>query len=365
MKRLPPSAPVLLGLSALAVVGGFALVGPAGPTPPVPVPEATCDIVYEGEPKGGVSFVAPRRPVGPEAVAPVTRIGADWIAVLPYAFLGPDDEVRFDRERQWWGEGVEGVAGTIRMAHEQGLKVMLKPHVWAGRAGWVGDYMPATSQGWTRFEATYTDYILTFATLAETTGAELFVVGTELDRTVRERADFWHRLIDQVEERYRGPLTYAANWDGFDDVPFWDRMDYLGVDAFFPLSEDPTPGAAELQEAWRPIVAELAAACRQHQRPVLFTEFGYRSIDGAAGNQWELPPEGRGDVPSNLQAQVQAYEALFRTWWDEPWFAGGFLWKWFPDDDARADRLRADYTPQHKPVEEVIRRWFGEATADR
>jgi hypothetical protein len=60
----------------------------------------------------------------------------------------------------------------------------------------------------------------------------------------------------------------------------------------------------------------------------------------------------------NLEAQVTAYEALFRTWWERPWFAGGFLWEWSADDRRRGDQIRADYTHQQKPVEEPVRRWY-------
>lgn len=302
--------------------------------------------------------MAPRAPTGPEAFEPLSRIDVGWIAVLPYAFLGSDREVRFDRERQWWGETVEGVAATIRDAHGLGLRVMLKPHLWAG-ADWVGDYAPRSEEEGARFEASYAEYLLTFAALADSLGVELLVVGTELDRTARERPAFWGELIDDVRESYHGPLTYAANWDAVTDVPFWDRLDFIGVDAFFPLSDRDTPTLEELEREWRPIVARVAAECRAHGKPVLFTEFGYRSIDGAAGNQWELPPERRRDVPANPEAQIAAYEALFRSWWERPWFAGGFLWKWFADDAGMARAPRADYTPQHKPVEETIRAWYG------
>jgi len=225
----------------------------------------------------------------------------------------------------------------------------------------VGDYAPGTDEGWLRFEEEYRTYILAFASVAAEEGVDLFVIGTELDRTVRERPEYWFALIREIREVYPGALTYAANWDGAADMPFWGELDYIGVDAFFPLSDAALPGVSELVEAWQPVVRELAALCREYERPVLFAEYGYRSIDGAAGEQWAMPPERASDVPVNTAAQVNAYEALFQSWWDRPWFAGGFLWKWFPEDEARAERLRADYTPQHKPVEGLIREWYGEA----
>lgn len=364
--RVPfPVAGGLLGVSVFAAVGLIAfqggLLGPDSESPAA----TTCEVARpHAAPIGGVSLVAPRRPMGPEAVTPLRRVGAGWVAVLPYAFLEPDGGIRFEAERRWWGEGMDGLASTIRTAHAEGLRVAVKPHLWAGRAGWVGDYAPESEEGWERFDLDYTRYVLAMADLADSLGADMLVVGTELDRTARERPELWTRLIDRVRSRYDGPLTYAANWDGFQDIDFWDRLDYIGVDAYFPLSPRDAPDRAELEAAWAPLVRELAAFCREHQRPILFTEFGYRSIDGTAGNQWELPPEGRSEVPVNLDAQIVAYEALFRTWWERPWFAGGFLWKWFPEDVPRGERLRADFTPQHKPVEALIREWYAETPND-
>ncbi len=319
-----------------------------------------CPVVHPGPPKSGVSFVAPRNPVEAGAVAPVARVGAGWIGILPYAFLDPESHrIHYDREGQWWGERPEGVEATIRYAREAGLRVMVKPHLWGRGMGWVGTYTPLSQEGWDHWKADYTRYILELASLSQELEVELFVVGTELDATVRERPEFWEELIAQVREVYDGALTYAANWDGYEDVPFWGELDFIGVDAYFPLSSEDTPALEELVEAWTPHLESIAELCRRFQRPVLFPEFGYRSIDGAAGGQWELPPERARDVPVNLEAQILAYEALFRRWWDLPWFAGGFLWKWFAEDDeGPSGPTRADYTPQGKPVEAVIYRWY-------
>jgi len=315
-------------------------------------------------PIAGVSFVAPGRAIGVEAVDPVLRVAAGWIAVIPYAFLLADDGgLRFEPERQMWGESPQGVRETVRLARERGLRVLLKPHVWT-REGWIGDYVADSEEGWLRFEEDYRRYLLTFAHLADSLDVEMLAVGTEKDQSALRRPQFWRGLIAEVREIYDGPLTYAANWDRWHEISFWDDLDYIGVDAYFPLSEAATPEVEALFRAWEPVRNDLRRGAERWGRPVLFAEYGYRSIDGAAGRQWELPPErtrgeGVAEPTPNPQAQVNAYEALFQALWDEPWFAGGFLWKWFPDDARWKERPNDDYTPQHKPVEGVIRRWYG------
>lgn len=61
---------------------------------------------------------------------------------------------------------------------------------------------------------------------------------------------------------------------------------------------------------------------------------------------------------------ARAYEAFFRAWWDEPWLAGAFLWKWFLEARGRGwggERAwDTGFTPQGKPAEAVIRRWYGQ-----
>lgn len=358
------------GLRVAFLGGGVALLAAlawgGAPTPPSATgsePVASCpDSELEGTtPIRGVSLVTPRSELEARHLDALDRISAEWIAVLPYARLaangaiqhrsGPEDGPGFSSGR------LDLAAHTIRQANEKGLGVMLKPHLWSG-ADWVGHFAPTSEADRMRFESEYRAFILEFAALADSLQVEIFVIGTELDQTVRERPAFWTDLIGEIRQRFGGKLTYAANWDGFQDVPFWSELDYIGVDAFFPLSTRATPTPDALVDEWAPIVEALRAECRLAGRPVLLTEYGYRSIDASAGPQWEMPREGDPSTPVNLAAQVNAYEALFRAVWAEPWVAGGFLWKWFPDDERLRAERRADYTPQHKPVEDVIRDWY-------
>ncbi len=312
-----------------------------------------------GEGINGVSLSAPRREIGADALAPIAELGANWIAVIPYAFTREDDpRVAFDRERQYWGETAAGVAATVAHAREHGLRVLLKPHLWVRGEGWPGEFELDTDAEWELFEREYSDYILHFARLADSLDVEMFAVGTEVDRSAIAQPDYWRALIVRVRAAYGGALTYAANWDRYAEIEFWDALDYLGVDAYFPLSSAGTPDVETLLEAWEPWTREVERTARRVGLPILFTEFGYRSVDGAAGEQWTLPDGRRArGLPANREAQAAAYEALFRTWWNRDGFAGGFLWKWYPGTpDSRW--VATDYTPQGKPAEAVIHREF-------
>ena len=310
----------------------------------------------------GVSFSAPRREMASDALQSAAAAGADWVAVIPYAFVDPaDPRVAFDRERQFWGETAAGVAKTIEHARGSGLSVLLKPHLWVRGQGWPGEFEPRTSEQWETFLSDYREYILRFAEVADSMDVEMMSVGTEVDLVALARPDYWRAEVRAI---YGGRLTYAANWDQYARIEFWDALDLVGVDAYFPLVDDPTPAVEMLVEAWEPWSDELREVARTTGKPILFAEFGYRSVDGAAGRQWELP-EGRRarGLPSNGAAQAAAYEALFRVWWDRPWFAGGFAWKWYAGTPS-AEWIATDYSPQGKAAETVMASWYeGDASA--
>ncbi|RLD64698.1 MAG: glycoside hydrolase, partial [Bacteroidetes bacterium] len=50
--------------------------------------------------------------------------------------------------------------------------------------------------------------------------------------------------------------------------------------------------------------------------------------------------------------------ALFEEFWKEDWFAGGFLWKWFVNYNEVGGVENNMFTPQNKPVENIIREYY-------
>ena len=94
------------------------------------------------------------------------------------------------------------------------------------------------------------EYIMHYARLAESAKVEAFCIGLELKHAVKERAAFWDGLIAQVRKVYSGKITYAANWDNFHNIPFWIKLDFIGINAYFPLSQENQPTSSELYDAW-------------------------------------------------------------------------------------------------------------------
>jgi len=306
----------------------------------------------------GASLVNPPREITVEQMGEVKRVNAGWVALIPYAFSRDGEpHVSFDHSRQWWGEHTDGNCTLIQYAKAHDLKVMVKPHVWAMGAGWVGDFNLDTEEKWKAWEADYTKYILNHAVKADSMGVELFCIGTEYRIPAKERPQFWRSLIKQVRAVYSGKLTYASNWDNYENITWWDDLDYIGIDAYFPLAEGNHPSMEEIKKAWQPIKQQLAAFSQKWDKPVLFTEYGFQSANGAAGSHWKVD---KSEANANHQLQADAYEATFQALDNEDWWVGGFFWKWH--FTSRYGRWRGtEWTPQDKPAEEVIARWYGKA----
>ena len=304
----------------------------------------------------GISFEGPSESVDAKCYDPMIDLNANWVSLMPYAYArsGSSELVFKNLEWQWWGEGYDGTKTCIRNAHSKNLKVMLKPHLWIGHGQFTGSVSFDNETEWQRWENNYRDYLLMYAQLAAEEDVALFCIGTELNAFVTARPMFWNSLIKDVKEVYAGKLTYAGNWDSFQKFPNWTDLDYIGVDAYFPLVKSETPSLAALNEAWIPYVTSLEAFSDSLGKQILFTEYGYRSIDFAASKPWET---GRSNGV-NLVAQQNAYESLYSSVWNQPWLAGGFLWKWHFYHEKAGGSDDDRFTPQNKPVEILIKNQY-------
>jgi hypothetical protein len=318
------------------------------------------EVVYEGKKIKGICMVAPDKIMSVNEYDAIKAVNAEWVAITPYGFCRttepkfiyakPNDSL--SRKWQWWGERPDGAAECIKMAHQKGLKVMLKPHVWVmGKENvYTGDLDYKSDEGWSKFEENYREYVLDFARIADSTQVEMYCIATEFHTFIAQRPSFWKQLIADVKQIYKGKLTYAENWDKYQDVSFWNEMDFVGIDAYFPLSEKQNPSVEELKTGWKKHIKDLDKYARKQQKPILFTEIGYQSTDFSTQKPWESYSK----YPDNETLQANAFRAFFESTWNEKWLAGAMVWKWFPMME-KGKKARDKYSPQNKPAEAVIR----------
>jgi hypothetical protein len=199
----------------------------------------------------GACLEMPKDPINDNDFVGIEKMNIGWIAVIPYGFTrNGKSKVEYNYNFQWWGESKEGVIETIKMAHKKDIKVMLKPHVWVSGQGWAGEFSCETEQEWKIWENSYRDYILKFAHIADSMNVDLFCIGTEYRIAATQRPKFWKALIDTVKTVYGNALTYAANWDNYKKISFWDQLDYIGIDAYFPVTSSRKPTKEKIKIAY-------------------------------------------------------------------------------------------------------------------
>ncbi len=302
---------------------------------------------------------------------PLRRTHVTWIAQMPFGWqasaAAPAIGLSTARPvggRGLWGESDAGLLHTARLARQHGIRSLLKPHVWVrGRGAWPGDIDMGSAADWDAWFASYTRFLLHYAQVAETGRFDGLCIGTELlHATAPAHEKAWRGLIKQVRRVYHGPLTYAANWSGeYQQIRFWDALDYVGIQAYFPLSAAPSPPLDTLLRGWQPHLRALAAWQKKIGKPVVFTEVGYKNTADAAARPWEWPARTTPAPAPDNATQARCYEALFRACWGQPWLNGVFIWKWYPGLAADGPaRRHADFTPQHKPAEAVLTRWYAQ-----
>ena len=301
----------------------------------------------------GISFVSPNFLLEQSHFTPIQELGANWVSNMPFGMIKKGSaEVRFNLEWQWASEKEEGVLKAVKAAKEKGLKVMLKPQLW-GHDIFTGTFGFEKDKDWQSFENDYLDFILFYAKIAADSKVDMYCIGTELARFVKARPKFWEKLIEEVKKVYNGKLTYAENWDAVEVFPFWNLLDFIGSDAYYPISDKKYPSVSDFIEGWEPWKQKLKQLSKELNKPILFTEWGYRSTVYNGLKPW--------DYSENLEVsqknQLNAYTAVFETLYNEDWFAGGFLWKWFPYPNSGGP-TNDRFTPQNKLAEEKLRSFF-------
>lgn len=275
----------------------------------------------------------------------LAELGCNWIQIHPYAGINSEGLVwnRLDPANP-----PEQLTRPIREAHARNLKVLIKPHLayWGSGFSWRGE-IEFSGERAERFWQSYGDWIEAVAQV--THGADAFCVGTELDRMLSARR--WRAVVERVRAVHPGHLTYAANWTDVERVDFWDSLDCIGVQAYYPLSGSARPDDGELARSWRKYVARLERLHLRTGKPVVFSELGYSAGPLAAKEPWQASvarsedPEGPAGVRAAEALQLRCYRAAFDVLQaNREWLRGAFLWKWFAGGARSRDfRLQADH----------------------
>ncbi len=290
------------------------------------------------------------------------KTNANWISLSPG--IGLDN---------WWGHEppyryefpVSAETEKMRiiipkMRNSDLPNIMLKPltEFWTVNGStFRGDFYVDNEAQWKVIEAAYEKLIYGFAKLSvEFPEVKLLSIGTELREFTKRRPGFFKGLISKIRKDFPDlKLTYAANWDEYKHVSFWEDLDYIGINPYFPLVNKKTPTVAEVERAFAPIKQDIQALSCTYKKPVLFTEYGFRSADYGLWNPWELGSIRLTQTP-NFEVQNNGYNAFYNTFWEEPWVAGGFFWEWRAISNGEVNNPNNNgWEVNDKPIEKIVK----------
>ena len=284
------------------------------------------------------------------------KLGVGWLSLTNFGFMDSVDSAEVRSTGQWGaGESDDRLAAEVRRAHATGLRVALKPHIWIRRGEWQGALAWKDDAAYRRWFGSYREFIRHNAQLAEREHFDLLVIGTELKTATFRDPASWRALVTELRGIYHGPMTYAANWDEAEHVAFWDALDFIGVQAYAPLTTRHAATVDDLRAGWRVIAADLARLSARVGRRIILTEIGYRpTVDaGMAPATW---PESDPDRRYAPEVQVACYRAALESLWGQPWLAGIYVWNWFTD--SKDESGPTDFSPAGKPAEAVLKEFY-------
>jgi len=284
----------------------------------------------------------------------LARIGVEWVAIVTTSYQQNYNSKEIFTTGKTPSEA--SIIHAIRKAHALGLKVMLKPHLdLLNQSGglWRADIGFQNETDWKEWFAQYLKFILHYARIAEEERVELFCIGTELC-FASQQTSFWQQyIIPKIREVYSGKLIYAANWDEYKKVSFWQELDFIGLDGYFPLVEKKNPDFEELKAVWVKWADEIEGWQKGINKQIIFTEIGYRSCQISAAKPWDSSFSREAD----LSLQSDCYKAALDALYNRSWCGGIYWWYWEASIYAGGMNNR-DFTPQNKPAEIIISYWY-------
>jgi len=298
----------------------------------------------------------------PSSFMSMQEVGVNTVALNVWDFTPAVTSTSIAPNYSKYSSSDAQVIAAIDDLHAAGMNVLLKPMVDVNNGTWRGMIKPAAANVNTWF-TNYSAFIDHYATLGAQNGVNLFSVGCELNN-MEQYTSNWTSLISGVRSIYSAQgdtsekLTYAANWSGnnlgnggYTNVGFWNQLDYIGIDAYFPLANVADPSESSLLASWgseATAINSWRTSAGLTNENVIFTEAGYEAKSTTAENPAGV---GSGSTPQDIQAQANAYQALLQTMAPEPWFDGVFWWEWSPGDPASTDN---SFDPDNKPATDAV-----------
>ncbi len=233
----------------------------------------------------------------------------------------------------------------ITFAHEQDLKVFLKPTVnckngtWRAHISFFDEDVPCEPK-WGNWFAAYTGFQCHYAALAEESGCEMFIAGCEMVMS-EHREKEWRDVIRAIRGHYHGPVSYNTDKYQEHNVNWWDEVDIISSSGYYPIYD------------WEAQLDRIERVVKKFDKPFFFAETGCMSVKGSEQkpNDWSV----RG--PLDLGIQADWYETMFSAIRRRPWVSGTALWSWTARLDESVPQS-LDYEIYGKPAEQIVAKYY-------
>jgi hypothetical protein len=238
------------------------------------------------------------------------------------------------------------IESVVAKAKQAGFYVMLKPHVCMTNLGENRDLQNTPTEAFapSNFFPDWMSYLSDVAAIATAYDADAICIGTELNHLDWRYKARWIELIAALRQQYAGELTYdasfALSWSykGFDDVVFWDELDFIGCSLYVQVSRDDGTDVETLRKRWRnnpigeirDVIGYLKSVAYRHGKRFMAIESGYPSVDGSLFLMGTTPAAGK-TVNEDVQRRgLEAYlDAMFENRGN--WLKGVSLWEITPN----------------------------------
>lgn len=274
------------------------------------------------------------------------RLAVNWTAIT-FSALQEHPQATEIKFREAPTVTDEEIIAAVHHAKELGLYTILKPVVncadgtWRAHINFFDVDVPCEPK-WSDWFASYNEFIMHYAKLAQQLKVDMFCVGCEMVQADRREQE-WRNLIANVRTVYSGPITYNCDKYQETEVKWWDAVDVISSSGYYPIHN------------WTKELDRIEPVIQQVNKPFFFMEAGCPSREGSPNipNDWGLK-----GAPSE-QAQQDYYIAMFNAAKTRNWVRGFLLWDWpakLYDESVAA--TNDDYCPYGKLAERTIKNFY-------
>lgn len=274
----------------------------------------------------------------------VDRTSADFVILVPFGLQDTPQSEKISYEET---VSADELARMIIYIQNRGLRVAVKPTVnckngtWRAHINFFDEDVPCEPK-WSNWFASYTEFQLHFARVAQECGCDMFIAGCEMVQTER-RAEEWRQVIAKIKMTYSGPVSYNTDKYQEHNVSWWDAVDVISSSGYYPVDD------------WERQLDRIEAVVKKYNKPFFFAEAGCMSTAGSnhVPNDWSV----KGAL--DLEGQAEWYRAMFAATDKRSWVQGFGLWAWngIQQEEELAGQNKG-YDIYAKPAEKIVEEYY-------